>query len=1269
MELDNIRGRLIIEKVILKNFKSYAGEKVIGPFHKYLTSVVGPNGSGKSNLLESLLFAFGKRARKMRLKKLSELIHHSNAHPNLTEASVEVYFENIEDTESGYTTVPGSKLLLTRTVKINSTSEYKLNNRLSTYEEVTSTLKHRGIDLEHNRFLILQGEVEQIAMMKPKAPIGDENKTGLLEYLEEIIGTDQYVPDIERAEKELETVGDDIVAKKVRFEEAKKIIEQLEEPMKEAVAYIELEKESYDFKCLKYRLENFAKVNLSNKVLEDIQNQQNKLLELDELFEEKKRQNKSAIEEYERKEKEMHNIKKLHGKMGIEIKEIISEETKLFQEFKQNKASVKQSEEEKEKIIKTCNEINEDIESLEKKIPELEEKYSIAKEMRIDKEKEFQEQTINVNQITEPLQRQKNSIEQEIKPLNRELVRSKTEKDSKTQEIELMTKDIQTTEQEKQKISAALKELNDEISQKNSELQEKKNSYQSKSTLITEKNKILLRICKEIDDILKTRSQITQKIENYEKEERRVLESRDKTIQILKAKKDRELSGVCGRLGDLGQIPEKFDVAVSSAFGSLDNYVVETVSQANDLISFVRAKNLGKINISILEKLQVDPSKMNNFQTPDSKALRLFDQIRFSEDRYRVAFYSVFGDTLFTDSMDDARRIAFGERRYKVVTRDGNIINPSGEMRGFANSLRGKMRLLGQPMTNVPSDDIQDLKSQLKDVLEKLEKLNTDKAKIESELSSDKTNDRQATQQILILENDIGTKFQRIRTHEERLKVINTRSLDEMRSNIDKLAGFVEKCENTIKKFEQLIEQKNKTLKDIETQIENAAGYDFKTLKDTLNKLQNNEDSIEKDLIKSTASLAQKKKDLDKYTKQLQKNTLEIDALFNRKQEIDKIRADYKNKAEELASKIETLSQKIEEQEKIIKLLREEESVISKQFEDIAKAREEIKSNKKQLTETLKQLQLEIQRCKVKLDQTITEYNSLNEEYSSVLTGMDLEDPNSTNLDHQSKKSKTHEDRINLRKSVSWEYTEEDLLSLFPKFKQIEEIEKIIEAELSSARPNLKIIQDYKARSLEKSDKENALNEAKLQENELKTLYTDYKNKRLTEFNKGFREISNKLRDMYRLITRGGDAELELADSTDPFSEGIVFTVRPPSKSWKKMANLSGGEKTLSSLALVFALHHYKPNALYVMDEVDAALDFQNVSVIASYIKGQTRNAQFIVVSLRYQMFEVADQLVGVYKTKDVSHSLCISPYSLKEVSTSNQIIKQTIENITIKEN
>nr|6QJ2_A Chain A, Smc4 [Thermochaetoides thermophila DSM 1495]6QJ4_C Chain C, Uncharacterized protein,Uncharacterized protein [Thermochaetoides thermophila DSM 1495] len=147
---------------------------------------------------------------------------------------------------------------------------------------------------------------------------------------------------------------------------------------------------------------------------------------------------------------------------------------------------------------------------------------------------------------------------------------------------------------------------------------------------------------------------------------------------------------------------------------------------------------------------------------------------------------------------------------------------------------------------------------------------------------------------------------------------------------------------------------------------------------------------------------------------------------------------------------------------------------------------------------------------------------------------------------------------------------------------------------------------------------------------------------RLEGFMEGFSTISLRLKEMYQMITMGGNAELELVDSLDPFSEGILFSVMPPKKSWKNISNLSGGEKTLSSLALVFALHHYKPTPLYVMDEIDAALDFRNVSIVANYIKERTRNAQFIVISLRNNMFELASRLVGVYKVNHMTKSVTI---------------------------
>jgi structural maintenance of chromosome 4 len=185
------------------------------------------------------------------------------------------------------------------------------------------------------------------------------------------------------------------------------------------------------------------------------------------------------------------------------------------------------------------------------------------------------------------------------------------------------------------------------------------------------------------------------------------------------------------------------------------------------------------------------------------------------------------------------------------------------------------------------------------------------------------------------------------------------------------------------------------------------------------------------------------------------------------------------------------------------------------------------------------------------------------------------------------------------------------------------------------------------------------------QRNVLRSKYEGLRRQRLEEFMSGFGVIALKLKEMYQMITLGGDAELELVDSLDPFSEGIVFSVRPPKKSWKNISNLSGGEKTLSSLALVFALHHYKPTPLYVMDEIDAALDFKNVSIVANYIKERTKNAQFVIISLRNNMFELADRLVGIYKTNDATKSVTINPRLFASAAVP-QVSQAARANVTI---
>lgn len=192
--------RLIISKMVLENFKSYAGERVIGPFHKCFTSVVGPNGSGKSNVIDALLFVFGKRTKQLRLNKVSELIHVSSSFPSLEYARVSIHFDYISDEDIDVDSKSleykvQESIVISRTAFRDNTSKYTVNGKATSFSTIAKMLKDYSIDLDNNRFLILQGEVEQISMMKPKG--SSANDEGLLEYLEDIIGSNKFVDQID----------------------------------------------------------------------------------------------------------------------------------------------------------------------------------------------------------------------------------------------------------------------------------------------------------------------------------------------------------------------------------------------------------------------------------------------------------------------------------------------------------------------------------------------------------------------------------------------------------------------------------------------------------------------------------------------------------------------------------------------------------------------------------------------------------------------------------------------------------------------------------------------------------------------------------------------------------------------------------------------------------------------------------------------------------------------------------------------------------------
>ena len=235
---EGARPRLIIEKLVTQNFKSYAEVQTIGPFHENFSAIVGPNGSGKSNVIDALLFVFGKRAKQIRMSKVSELIHKSDEHQDYTFAKVDVHFKDVLDVEEGQPAkvVEDSAFVVSRVANIDNSSKYLVNGKTKTRSEVEELLSSKGIDLENNRFLILQGEVEQIATMKPKAMT--EHDTGLLEYLEEVIGSNRYAEPITEKGKQVEEQNEERALKLNRVKAVEGERENLEGAKAEAEDFL-----------------------------------------------------------------------------------------------------------------------------------------------------------------------------------------------------------------------------------------------------------------------------------------------------------------------------------------------------------------------------------------------------------------------------------------------------------------------------------------------------------------------------------------------------------------------------------------------------------------------------------------------------------------------------------------------------------------------------------------------------------------------------------------------------------------------------------------------------------------------------------------------------------------------------------------------------------------------------------------------------------------------------------------------------------------------
>ncbi|XP_072474702.1 structural maintenance of chromosomes protein 4 isoform X1 [Notamacropus eugenii] len=1199
--------RLMITHIVNFNFKSYAGRKLLGPFHKRFSCIIGPNGSGKSNVIDSMLFVFGYRAQKIRSKKLAVLIHCSDEHPALDSCTVEVHFQTIVDKdEDGYDVVPGSGFCVSRTAYRDNSSAYHIDGRKRSFKDVGSLLRGHGIDLDHNRFLILQGEVEQIAMMKPKGQT--EHDEGMLEYLEDIIGCGRLKEPIQVLCRRVEILNEQRGEKLNRVKLVEKEKDALEGEKNTAIEFLTLENEVFKKKnhvCQYYIYD-------LQKRIAEMETQKEKIHE--DTKDINKKSSKLA-EEMKAKTKALKDVEKKLNKVTKFIEENKEKFTQLDLEDVQVREKMKHAKNKAKKLEKQLQKDKEKVEEF-KGVPANSEKIiteTTARKSTLEKEKEKEEEKLkqvmdSLKQETKELQEEKESREKELMEFNKTVNEARSKMDVAQSELDIYLSHHNTAVSQLSEAKKALTTASETLRERKVAIKNLEIKLPPTKQDLQEKENELQKLTKEATDIENSVRDLLQKVEEA-KSSLATNHSRGKVLNaLIQQKKSGKIPGIYGRLGDLGAIDEKYDIAISSCCGALDYIVVDTIDTAQVCVNFLKKQNIGVATFIGLDKIKVLEKNMNPIQTPENTP-RLFDLVKVKDEKIRQAFYFALHDTLVANNLDQATRVAFQkDKRWRVVTLQGQIIEQSGTMTGGGNK-QMKGRMGSSLVVEVSEEEVSQMESKLQKDSQKAVQIQERKAQLEEEVIKLRHN-------VQDMKNTLEKFTASIQSLSEQEAYLDVQ-VKELEANVrdtvpdEKKQKLLETNISIFKKeYEHVAEKAGKVeaeVKRLHSLIVEINNHKLKAQQDKVDKINQQLDECASAITKAQVAA----KTADRNLKKAQ------DTVLRTEKEIK----DNEKEVQDLAHELTSLEEKAADVMKSSKEAGESLPEIQKEHHNLLQEIKAIKENEHALQNDALSVKLKLEQ----LDSHIAEHHSKVKYWQKEISRISL-----------------HPIEDNPVEEISV-LSQEDLEAIQSPDSLTNQI-ALLEAQCHEMKPNLGSIAEYKKKEELYLQRVAELDKITAEREQFRQAYEDLRKQRLNEFMAGFNIITNKLKENYQMLTLGGDAELELVDSLDPFSEGIMFSVRPPKKSWKKIFNLSGGEKTLSSLALVFALHHYKPTPLYFMDEIDAALDFKNVSIVAFYIYEQTKNAQFIIISLRNNMFEIADRLIGIYKTHNITKSVAINP-------------------------
>ena len=1162
-----------LKSLTINGFKSFADKTKID-FTSGITGIVGPNGSGKSNITEAIRWVMGEQsAKSLRGDKMVDVIFAGSAtRPQMNRAEVILEFDN----RNKELKTTQDEVVICRRLFRNGDTEFLINNKACRLRDITELFMDSGMG-KQSFSIISQGRVEAIFNSKPV-----ERRS----IIEESAGVSLFKQKKQQAENKLSDTTDNLHRVSDIVSELSKQVEPLKKQASIARDYKE-QKSKYDDiyqKILTIEIRDLStqKRQIDRELREvkaSLQNISQQVTQANQQVEDNNQAVRTLTNQLDEKQAKLVEVTKTLEIYNSKIA-VADERTGFNSTTKLTLTNQLQSvEDQKVKNDAKLVESNQKLAQCLEKITDFEKK---LKDLQQLKQKTPADIKDNIDQLRTDyvnlLQDQvTNNNEQKFS--QRQLERINAGISEQNSQLKEVTTNLDGYKKSHQKIDAEIKQLIDDNQALLTRNQELEKSIQEITETGKNENNNYLKLLENLQEI-KARKRV---LENMEQEHAGFFEGA-KNVLNNKAR----LSGIVGAVAELISVPQAYQLAIQTVVGNqLQSIVTEDETAAKKAIGYLRQSRGGRatfLPLNIIQARNINTNDLNKAKRVTGFVGVASDLVTYDE-KIKNIVKNILGNLLVAKNIDDATNISSAvNRKFCVVTLDGNVVNAGGSLTG------GQQRKVNSSILS-RKDELTDLTKQLskqellmdqkqalvQDLRNQLIQFNAEKKRIDEKLA----NFNQAKNKF---ENEMSTSQSEEKHFSERLDVIkynlskNQEEQTQINQNLATQKAAAKKIQQEITATQQEIDQKQKLLTDFDTQL-NTINHQEQELQTKLAVIKNNHanESDQNSYLKESISQA---------TKQIEQLRNKLNDLDSEKSQLDLSNTEVKNRIKECQTEINDLQDVVAK----LKAEREKQQALSSELNSKAQRNFDL-----QKAAADQQESLAIQNTKLS-NQIDSRLDTLSQDYQL-----------------------TYE--ASLQELKRGDYDPEALKKEARLLKMgIEELGTV----------NLSAIDDYdkvKDRYEFLTQQQNDLLQARSQ---LLDTMSEMDKEVTTRFKKTFDEVSEAFEEIFPEMFAGGRAKLVLTEPDNLLESGIEIIAQPPGKKFQRLSLLSGGEKALTAITLLFAIIKAKPVPFCILDEVEASLDDANVYRFANYLNQYDDNTEFIVITHRKGTMMNVNRLYGV---------------------------------------